>query len=165
MVIVRRNTNIPIPKIFTWNDDAENSVGSEYIIMSHAEGIELRHLWFELDSTVQISCIRNITEKIAEMTRLEFSAFGSLYSRDSAVREEGKVVVDGEFCIGSSCSKTYWDCAVGESRWYGSGAPDRGPCKLCHMDDGNPFLTVGRERSSFFRGRPYQCRTIENPTI
>jgi hypothetical protein len=106
--------------------------------MSHAEGIELRQLWFEMDSGVQIECIRKITEKIAEMTRLKFSAFGSLYLRDSAVEEEGNVVVDGEFCIGPSCSKTYWDCTPGEGRWYGSEAPDHGPCKLCYMDDDSP---------------------------
>jgi hypothetical protein len=113
--IARRNTKIPVPKILTWDDDADNPVGSEYIIMSHAEGTELRQLWFGLDSGVQIECIRNITEKIAEMTRLKFSAFGSLYLRDSAVGEEAKVVVDeesqvvvdGEFCIGPSCAKTY----------------------------------------------------------
>lgn len=85
-----------------------------------------------MDSGVQIECIRNITEKISEMTRLKFSAYGSLCLRDSAaVREEGKVVVDGEFRVGSSCSKIYWDCAVGESRWYDGAAPDGGPCKLC----------------------------------
>jgi hypothetical protein len=128
---VRCNTKTPVPKILAWNDDASNPVGNEYVIMEHAEGIELRQLWFGLDNTAQINCIQKITEKVAEMTRLEFSAYGSLYLRDSRTGEEGKVVIDGEFCIGSSCSKTYWDCAPGERRWYGSEAPDRGPCELC----------------------------------
>jgi hypothetical protein len=39
------------------------------------------------------------------------------------------ILIDGDFCIGPSCDKSYWDCTVGEGRYYEDVAPDRGPCK------------------------------------
>jgi hypothetical protein len=127
---VRQHVGMPVPNILAWSDDADSPVGCEYVIMDHAEGIELRQLWFQLDSTVQLNCIVKITEKMADMTRLEFPAYGSLYMRNSsAVESEKHISIDEDFCVGPSCSKTYWDCAAGESRYYDHVAPDRGPCK------------------------------------
>lgn len=121
---------MPIPKILAWNDNADNPIGCEYILMDHAEGIELRKVWFELDSNVQSHCIVEITEKLTDMTRVTFPAYGSLYLRGSpAVDLESQVPIDQEFCIGPHCGKTYWDCTAGENRNYDCRAPDRGPCK------------------------------------
>jgi hypothetical protein len=39
--IVQAKTSIPIPKILDWSDDAANSIGSEYIVIDHAAGIQL----------------------------------------------------------------------------------------------------------------------------
>jgi hypothetical protein len=72
--IVRRNVNMPIPNVLAWSDDARNPVGCKYIIMDHAEGTELRQLWFQLDCAVQIKCIVSITDKIVDMARLNFPA-------------------------------------------------------------------------------------------
>lgn len=121
---------MPIPKILAWNDEGNNPIGCEYILMDHADGIELRKVWFELDSTVQIDCIVKITEKLTDMTRLTFPAYGSLYLRGSlAVDLESQVSIDQEFCIGPHCGKTYWDCTPGEKRYYDREAPNRGPCE------------------------------------
>jgi hypothetical protein len=130
---VRHYANMPVPNILAWSDNADNPVGCEYVIMDHAEGIELRQLWFQLDSTVQLDCIVKITDKLPDMTtRLEFPpAYGSLYMRNSSAMESEKhISIDGDFCVGPSCSKTYWDCAAGEIRYYDHVAPDRGPCEL-----------------------------------
>ena len=140
--IARRNTKIPVPKILTWDDDADNPVGSEYIIMSHAEGTELRQLWFGLDSGVQIECIRNITEKIAEMTRLKFSAFGSLCLRDSAVGKRPR-----------------WWLTKRVRLWLmGSFASD--PVVLRRIE----IVLLGKV-GGMGVGRPYQCRTVKDTAI
>lgn len=121
-----------MPDVLAWSDDVNNPVGCEYVVMSHAEGIELRELWFELDSSIQLKCIVNISQKLADMARLEFPAYGCLYMRDSsAMGPETLIPIDDMFGIGPSCSKTYWDCTPGESRYYDQVAPDRGPCKSC----------------------------------
>jgi len=127
---VRRNTKLPIPKIIAWSDNDSNPVGSEYILMEHADGVELRKIWFDLDSDVQLNCIRNITSRLEDMTQLRFPAYGSLYLRGSDVTSaKEQILIDEEFCIGPHCGKTYWDCTVGEKRYYDRVAPDRGPCK------------------------------------
>ncbi|KAK6007380.1 hypothetical protein QM012_004194 [Aureobasidium pullulans] len=128
MKYVKRNADIPVPDILAWDDDASNPVGCEYIVMSHAEGIELRNLWFDLDISIQLKCIVNISRKLADMARLEFPAYGSLYMRESsAVVSATLLPINDEFGIGPSCGKTYWDCTPGESRYYDCEAPDRGP--------------------------------------
>jgi hypothetical protein len=128
--IVRRNANMPIPNVLAWSDDARNPVGCEYIIMDYAEGTALRQLWFQLGCAVQIKCIVSIADKIVDMARLNFPAYGSLYMRNSSVMSSADhILIDGDFCIGPSCDKSYWDCTVGEGRYYEDVAPDRGPCK------------------------------------
>lgn len=127
---MRRNANMPTPNILAWSDDANNPVGCEYILMDHADGVELRKLWFDLDSDLQLDCIVKITERLADMTRLNFPAYGSLYLRgSSALDSESQISIDEEFCVGPSCNKTYWDCSAGEGRYYDQVAPDHGPCK------------------------------------
>jgi len=121
---------MPVPKILAWSDDTNNPIGCEYILMDHADGVELHKLWFELDSTVQIDCIVSIVKKLADMARLTFPAYGSLYLRSSPAMDlESQVPMNEEFCIGPSCNKTYWDCTAGEKRHYDCVAPNRGPCK------------------------------------
>jgi hypothetical protein len=39
--LVRSQTKLPIPTVLEWNDDPSNVVGSEYIIMEHAKGVQL----------------------------------------------------------------------------------------------------------------------------
>lgn len=131
-LLVKHYADIPVPDVLAWSDDVNNPVGCEYVVMSHAEGIELRELWFELDSSIQLKCIVNISQKLADMARLEFAAYGCLYMRDSSAMEsETLVPIDDMFGIGPSCSKTYWDCTPGEFRYYDQVAPDRGPCESC----------------------------------
>jgi hypothetical protein len=124
------SAKMPGPNVLAWSDDAHNPIGCEYIIMDHADGVELRKLWFQLDCTVQIKCIVSIADKIVDMARLEFPAYGSLYMRNSsAVDSADHILIDQDFCIGPSCDKTYWDCTVGKGRYHGDVSPDRGPCK------------------------------------
>ncbi|KAJ5246157.1 hypothetical protein N7468_001140, partial [Penicillium chermesinum] len=42
---LQQKTSIPIPKILDWSDDGANNIGSEYIIMDHAAGIQLHQKW------------------------------------------------------------------------------------------------------------------------
>ncbi|GAQ38341.1 phosphotransferase enzyme family protein [Aspergillus niger] len=49
---LQANTTVPIPKILDWSNDAtsiDNPIGSEYIIMEHATGVQLHKKWHEMD--------------------------------------------------------------------------------------------------------------------
>jgi hypothetical protein len=128
--LVQANTDIPIPKILDWSDDASNAIGSEYIIMEHATGVQLHQKWPVMAVDQQISCIDAIYRKAKEMVDMNFSAYGSLYLNGSPLNTASKLPLNLEFSIGPHCGARYWDCNVGEARYYQKTKPNQGPCKL-----------------------------------
>jgi hypothetical protein len=129
-VLVQANTSIPIPKILDWSDDASTAIGSEYIIMEHAAGVQLHQKWPVMAGDQQIGCIDAIYRKVKEMIDIEFSAYGSLYFVDTTLSPALKLPLNQEICIGPHCGPRYWNCNVGESRYYYNVRPNQGPCKF-----------------------------------
>ena len=129
-VLVQANTSIPIPKILDWSDDASTAIGSEYIIMEHAAGVQLHQKWPVMAGDQQIRCIDAIYRKVKEIVDIEFSAYGSLYFVDSTLNPASKLPLNQEICVGPHCGPRYWNCNVGESRYYHNTGPNRGPCKF-----------------------------------
>jgi hypothetical protein len=129
-VLVQANTSIPIPKILDWSDDASNAIGSEYIIMEHAAGVQLHQRWPDMSGDQQIRCIDAIYRKVKEMVDVKFPAYGSLYFVDAPLKSASKQPLDQKFCIGPHCGAMYWNCDVGESRYYHNTKPNQGPCKF-----------------------------------
>ena len=127
---VQSHTSVPIPNILEWSDNASNDIGSEYIIMEHARGIQLHCRWPTMDAVQQIRCIGSIVRNIRKTTALTFSAYGSLYFTDSFIGLDSKIPVDRRFCVGPYCTTRYWDCNVDDARYYVSIKPNRGPCKI-----------------------------------
>jgi hypothetical protein len=128
--LVQSNTSIPIPKILDWNDDPSNSIGSEYIIMEHSTGVQLHQRWPTMTGDQQIRCIESIYQKVKEMVSIKFPAYGSLYFDDSPLGSALRYKLKQGFSIGPHCGAMYWDCHVGESRYYHNVTPNHGPCKI-----------------------------------
>lgn len=61
---------------------------------------------------------------------IEFPAYGSMYFAHTLLEAASKRSLDQEFCIGPHCGSRYWDCNVGESRYYDNTKLNQGPCKL-----------------------------------
>ena len=129
-VLVQTNTNIPIPEILDWSDDASNAIGSEYIIMEHAAGVPLHQKWPTMANDQQVRCINAIYQTLKEMVDITFPAYGSLYFTDAPLKSASKQTLNKGFCIGPHCGAIYWDCNVGESRYYHNTKPNQGPCKF-----------------------------------
>ncbi|RMD41183.1 hypothetical protein DV735_g3962, partial [Chaetothyriales sp. CBS 134920] len=51
MAYVRSFTKIPVPKVLDWSDDA-TSIGTEYIIMEHAPGVQLHENLYFADAPI-----------------------------------------------------------------------------------------------------------------
>lgn len=126
-ILVQSNTSIPIPKILDWSDDASNSIGSEYIIMEHSTGVQLAQRWPTMTGDQQIRCIETVYQKVKEMVDIKFSSYGSLYFGDSSLGSGSQQKLNQGFSIGPHCGSTYWDCRVGEPRYYHNVKPNRGP--------------------------------------
>ena len=129
-VLVQSNTTVPIPAILDWNDDPSNAIGSEYIIMEHAVGVQLHHKWPAMSGEQKIACIQAISTKIQQIAAIKFPVYGSLYFADLPIHSASKVPLTQGFCIGPHCGTRYWDCNIGEARYYISIKPNRGPCEF-----------------------------------
>ncbi|KAI1963503.1 hypothetical protein LOZ58_002337 [Ophidiomyces ophidiicola] len=131
MTYLQHNTKIPIPAILDWSDDPANPIGSAYIIMEHVDGVLLQEAWADMPSDQKIKCVGAICSSVLAMSELDFPAFGSLYlSNASFLDIDSKKILgnDARYCIGPHCrGSTYWDCNVGEPRYYAFGVPNRGP--------------------------------------
>ncbi|KAL3417373.1 hypothetical protein PVAG01_11373 [Phlyctema vagabunda] len=126
MAYIRKHTDIPVPEVLEWNDCKTNAIGTEYIIMEHVPGIQLHKKWAEMNAVQHMRCVRALAKTIKSMAALNFSAYGSIYFADIQIDPELKISL-GEFCLGPSCAKEYWDCMPGESRYYEQKKPNRGP--------------------------------------
>lgn len=100
--------------------------------MEHAAGVQLHERWQDMAGDQKVRCINSIYKKVKEMTDLEFPALGSLYFADNLPDSSTKQPLDGGFCIGPNCEPRYWDCNVGEPRYYHNTKPNPGPCKVFH---------------------------------
>jgi hypothetical protein len=126
---VQAKTDIPIPRILDWSDDASYVIGSEYIIMEYASGIPLHKKWPTMDVSDQVRCIKDICQKLQEIVDLNFPAYGSLYFAETPYLPTSKLTLNREFCIGPHCGAMHWNCNVGQPRYYHDVKPNQGPCK------------------------------------
>ncbi|GKZ32037.1 hypothetical protein AbraIFM66950_001126 [Aspergillus brasiliensis] len=73
---------------YYWNDDAtsiENAIGSEFIIMEHAAGVQLHNQWHGMTDKQRVKCIDAIYRKLKEVVDLQFPCFGSMRLMETSV--------------------------------------------------------------------------------
>ncbi|KAL2408897.1 hypothetical protein ABEF93_007698 [Exophiala dermatitidis] len=125
---LKKHSRIPIPTIYDWSDDESNEVGSEYIIMEPSAGISLHSKWAEMTIEQRVECIKNICQLLGSIDDVHFPAYGSLYYTTDDQPESAIVLPeDDRFCVGPHVASRYWDCNVGDFRYYDMKRPNRGP--------------------------------------
>ncbi|KAF7865797.1 hypothetical protein EAF04_005962 [Stromatinia cepivora] len=157
---VKTHTTIPVPHILDWSDDSRNSIGSEYIIMKHVEGVQLQERWLTMSGSQYTKCVQSICMTMQQLAALEFPVYGSIYFENAPFDSTLKVPLSEGFCIGPHCSITYWDgSASGEMErglmvpagpWkdlatYSSGLVANGCSKLPSSSS-----EIGASRPSYF---------------
>lgn len=98
--------------------------------MEHAVGVQLHQKWPTMSGEQQIACIQAISTNIQQIAAIKFPAYGSLYFAEIPIDSTSKVPLAQGFCVGPHCGTRYWDCNIGEARYYISIKPNRGPCKF-----------------------------------
>jgi hypothetical protein len=149
--LVQQNTSVPIPKVLHWNDSASNSIGSEYIIMEHFTGVQLHQRWSTMTETQRIRCIEAIYQKAKELVDIKLPVYGSLYFGNYPFKNALYHLLKDGFSIGRHCGAIYWDCNVGESRYYHNVMLNQGPCKTSVMI----LVHVNSSVTKKSRVRPY----------
>ncbi|KAK3349526.1 kinase-like domain-containing protein [Lasiosphaeria hispida] len=128
MAYLRKMTSIPIPEVLDWSDDPLNPLKTEYIIMQHVEGVQLRDRWDAMSPQEHLLCVKSLALLVKEMHLLQFPAYGSIYFDSASVDARHRIPLLDGFFIGPSLAHRYWaECAPGEGRWYKRRQPNRGP--------------------------------------
>lgn len=127
MSYLEENTSIPVPKVLDWSDDPNNPTGTEYIIMDHVPGVQLRRAWPDMTTHQHMLCVKNLTRLVQQMNDLEFPAYGSIFFSDGPVDTASCVKLNDKFCIGPSCAPRYWPYIPGDPHFYTRKPPNRGP--------------------------------------
>ncbi|EEP81246.1 predicted protein [Uncinocarpus reesii 1704] len=79
---VKQHTSIPVPVVLSWDCDPSNKVGSEYIIMEKAPGVQLYERWADMTGESKIALVNNLVRLESQLASIQFPEFGSLFLRD-----------------------------------------------------------------------------------
>ncbi|KAG2034824.1 hypothetical protein BDR03DRAFT_900768 [Suillus americanus] len=73
-------TNVPVPRmIYTWNSDALNPVGGEYMILDKTKGIPARQNCGDLSEEVKRTVVSQVARYLMEIFSLRSESAGSIY--------------------------------------------------------------------------------------
>lgn len=110
MDLVRRH-NVPTPLVYAYSADANNPVGSEYMVMQRVPGRSLTDIWYELCDRERVKILGKIVDQEAKLFNIPLPAYGSIYKPSDLPNSVGHAKVEadaGQFCVGPDVSLEYW---------------------------------------------------------
>lgn len=124
-----RERKLPVPEVYDWSAQMENSVGSEYMIMEKVKGTVLHESWYSMTVKQRMDMVIRIVAVEKKLFDIFLPAYGGIYFKHAL--PDGAHTVDlpddqdlkSKFCIGPS-TEFLW--------WYSNRAElgaDMGPCK------------------------------------
>ena len=83
MSFLRKNTAIPIPKIFDFDETTNNEIGAPYILMDFAEGQRVSELWFDTTGPTpleqrRLRILDTVAMAMSQLCIFQFDKIGSL---------------------------------------------------------------------------------------
>ncbi|BCR96713.1 phosphotransferase enzyme [Aspergillus luchuensis] len=135
MEFARTILGVPTPRVYAWNADVNNAVGSEYIIMEEAAGTKLDDIWDVISLEEKIEIMKDLVQLEKKMLQVPLNNYGSLYFANTNIRgatpvdicadvsPELKDKINRRFVIGPVAERHYWLKERAEM------ALDRGPWK------------------------------------
>ncbi|KZF22374.1 hypothetical protein L228DRAFT_261549 [Xylona heveae TC161] len=119
---LQSHTTIPVPNVLAWSSDSANAIGTEYILMEKIPGVALAEVWETMSTPEHYKIIDRIVEMERDLISFDFSAYGSLFLRDSVpTKFEGIPLPETLdpaklFCIGPSVKRLIWQDNCDTSR-------------------------------------------------
>lgn len=71
----RNVLKIPVPEVLAWSGEANNPVGSEYILMEDASGIALHEVWEKLELEDKIRIVDDIVAIEKKLLSISFTLY------------------------------------------------------------------------------------------
>jgi hypothetical protein len=126
---VQQHTSIAVPRVLAWECDSSNNVGSEYIIMEKAPGVQLYKKWGDMDGNSKLALTNHLVKIQSQLASIHFPVSGSLYLRESCLSGHPlpmDIDPSQSYCIGPSADRSW--CIESHSGILTPGF-NRGPCK------------------------------------
>ncbi|KAH7381551.1 kinase-like domain-containing protein [Pyrenochaeta sp. MPI-SDFR-AT-0127] len=132
MDFARSILGIPVPKVLDYSANAANPVGSEYILMEEAKGVQLSSLWNDMEIGDQAKIVKSLIEIDAKFLAISLDRFGAIfYTSDmpncapaeirGQVSPAIKEHVRHRFVVGPTVEREFWEDERAQM------ALDRGP--------------------------------------
>ncbi|KAG6061803.1 hypothetical protein E4U32_002807 [Claviceps aff. humidiphila group G2b] len=132
MKFAREVLKTDLPEVYDWCSRAEETpVGAEYILMEKMEGVELEHVWPEMEIEDRLEVVKAIVAYQKSWASVSFEQYGSLYFAEDFkgentpalvyTNDQGQRVEDPRFVVGPSTSHYAFDDGKGDIDF------DRGP--------------------------------------
>ncbi|GIZ47268.1 hypothetical protein CKM354_001036500 [Cercospora kikuchii] len=105
-----REYGVPTPMVYGYSTDADNDIGSEYILMEKAIGRCLGDVWYEISDEKRIKVLGEIVKQEAKLFGISFPAYGSVCYTADLPENMGRVSLEveaGRFCVGPYVSLKY----------------------------------------------------------
>lgn len=78
---VRLTTSIPVPVIYAFDSNPNNTLGFEWMLMEKVKGMPLGDVWDTMDFDAKQCLTRIIASWMAELSQFKFSKIGSIFMR------------------------------------------------------------------------------------
>ncbi|KJK68671.1 Phosphotransferase enzyme family protein [Aspergillus parasiticus SU-1] len=86
---ISRTTNIPVPRVITYQSSRDNPIGFEWIIMTKMPGRPLKELWRSLSFSVKTSLVGELAAYSSCLFRNQLHGIGNLYRTASILKDSG----------------------------------------------------------------------------
>jgi len=84
--------------VISWDSDASNSVGAEYMFISKVDGVSAHRVWPTMPINLKKKLVRQVAKCILQLWELRFSTLGSVYLAKGGNGYEVGPIVEGRFC-------------------------------------------------------------------
>jgi len=84
ILFVGQNTDIPVPRIFAFDDSRENELGFEWILMEMLPGVTLRTRWRKLSKDAKRDLVKEVAKYEAQLSRYKFPVIGNIFLKPGA---------------------------------------------------------------------------------
>ncbi|KAJ5887322.1 hypothetical protein N7504_011369 [Penicillium tannophilum] len=97
---ISRTTDIPVPRVITYQSSRESLIGFEWILMTKMSGKPLREVWRSLSFSAKASLVGEFTTYSSCLFRNQLQGIGNIYSAASAFGDV--LLADATFPAGNS---------------------------------------------------------------
>ncbi|KAF1918902.1 kinase-like domain-containing protein [Ampelomyces quisqualis] len=107
--------DIPVPKILAYCATADNPVGSEYIIMEEAQGIQLSKVWDTMDLKDQLNIVTELVTMDEKLPSTSLNRYKDSFPGCETAQITGNVMdslaadVANRFVIGPTVERAFWE--------------------------------------------------------